>query len=272
MNIAETSPYKEFLACYKSPATVEDYLGDFKMFHSYLVKINKALLDADQDDLEGYIAFLRARGITDVSVRRRMAPVAKMYKRLFNRHKIQENPAVCWSDLKFDPKPRLKKSLSKDDRARLITSLDWDNEPKQSMAILLGYHCGMRLHEIQKVAFKDFDFEKGLVSILGKGNKVRQVYLSSLLISKLALFVDKSPMFDCSKATISYWIKQRFKTLGIKGSAHSLRHTYCTELAENGIQLPIIKELAGHSSIITTEGYVLTTEEAKKEAVHKVFG
>jgi integrase/recombinase XerD len=271
MNIELTPPYKEFLEPYTSEATRRDYAGDFKMFDEYLKSLKKPLLNANSVDLEGYIAWLRDRKMADISIRRRIAPIRKLYEYLLNTEQIKKNPTLMLSRIKFDPIRKRKKALSPEDRKKLLESLDWVAQPRESLAILLGYHCGMRLFEIQKVAW--FDFKDGVLTVKGKGNKYREVPVSSLLAKKLDGFSRKEDkFFNVSKDAIAYWIKKKFKSLGIKGSPHSLRHTFCSELIEKGIQITTVCELAGHRNIQTTMGYILVDNKAKENAIQKVFG
>ncbi|MCP4444737.1 MAG: tyrosine-type recombinase/integrase [Myxococcales bacterium] len=53
---------------------------------------------------------------------------------------------------------------------------------------------------------------------------------------------------------------------------HCLRHSFCTGLADAGVQINIIKELAGHASITTTLRYMHTNSEARCNAIRMAFG
>ena len=79
---------------------------------------------------------------------------------------------------------------------------------------------------------------------------------------------------------LSYWA-MRDKVLDLYKAArvdlpdlpwHCLRHAFCTELAESGVSIHTIKDLAGHSSIETTLRYMHTGEKAKQDAIAKTFG
>jgi site-specific recombinase XerD len=52
---------------------------------------------------------------------------------------------------------------------------------------------------------------------------------------------------------------------------HCLRHAFCTELADAGVPIHTIKDLAGHSSIETTLRYMHTGEKAKQDAITQAF-
>src|ERR1039457_831392 len=48
---------------------------------------------------------------------------------------------------------------------------------------------------------------------------------------------------------------------------HQLRHTFCSRLADAGVPMPVIQDLAGHASIIMTRRYTHPSEELKQKAV-----
>lgn len=91
-------------------------------------------------------------------------------------------------------------------------------------------------------------------------------------------FSRNSPLFTSSTCTRldssnlrKRWIKLQAK-LGIeKVRFHDLRHTFCTLLAEAGVQLKTASELMGHSSIETTAKiYTHVREQKKKEAINQL--
>ncbi len=53
---------------------------------------------------------------------------------------------------------------------------------------------------------------------------------------------------------------------------HALRHSFCSRLAENGVPVNIIRDLAGHNSIETTSRHIHSNKEQKAEAIRTVFG
>jgi site-specific recombinase XerD len=60
------------------------------------------------------------------------------------------------------------------------------------------------------------------------------------------------------------------KKLGIKGTLHDLRHTFANHLAMNGVSIPIIKELLGHSDISTTMIYSHLSPDIHIAAIQKL--
>ena len=53
---------------------------------------------------------------------------------------------------------------------------------------------------------------------------------------------------------------------------HQLRHTFCSRLANAGIPMPVIQDLAGHASIMMTRRYTHPSEELKQKAVEMLLG
>jgi integrase len=60
------------------------------------------------------------------------------------------------------------------------------------------------------------------------------------------------------------------KILGMQGTLHDLRHTFASHLAMQGVPIPVIKELLGHSDISTTMIYAHLSPEIHKKAVDKL--
>ncbi len=60
------------------------------------------------------------------------------------------------------------------------------------------------------------------------------------------------------------------KQLGMQGTLHDLRHTFASHLAMQGVPIPVIKELLGHSDISTTMIYAHLSPEIHKKAVDKL--
>lgn len=70
--------------------------------------------------------------------------------------------------------------------------------------------------------------------------------------------------------TLGDWFRKDVRALGLQGSIHWLRHTFCTALAQSGVSLHEIKRLAGHSSITVTEQYAHHLPDFGRDAVAKL--
>jgi site-specific recombinase XerD len=143
---------------------------------------------------------------------------------------------------------------------------------------------GLRISEALSLDRTPFDAGETEVQIIGKGNKPRVVYFPEATLGWINRFlrfrVDEYPAVFVTTGIPRRWdrndLSKYFKALKEKTgidkplSAHILRHTYCTNLRDNGTDITLIKELAGHQDIQTTAKYYLgVSKQALRDAVRK---
>jgi integrase/recombinase XerD len=143
---------------------------------------------------------------------------------------------------------------------------------------------GLRISEALALDRSPFEEGKAELEIVGKGGKARKVFFAApalIWIKKFlyyrsddcpALFVTTGVARRLDRSDISKFFKAlRLKAgLGKPLTPHILRHTYCTNLLQNGADITYIKELAGHSDIQTTARYYLGVDrEALRNVVDK---
>ncbi|PHR52930.1 MAG: hypothetical protein COA44_15785 [Arcobacter sp.] len=125
---------------------------------------------------------------------------------------------------------------------------------------------GIKMEDI--VLMKEEDVYK--IKILGKGNKIRFVYISTDAIENEFLFIkdyitnyiaETSKGRVMARSELYIMIEKLFKRLGIKKSGvHLLRHTFGKKMVQKNINLSTIKELMGHENIQTTMIYARSDE------------
>jgi integrase/recombinase XerD len=135
---------------------------------------------------------------------------------------------------------------------------------------------GMRISEAISLNRDSINREIKEASIVGKGSKIRMVFFNDEALQwidrYLALRHDNNPALFVTygkqperlrRGDIPRFFKAIGKLAGIKKrlTPHLLRHTFCTNLRNNGADLSLIKELAGHQDIQTTVRYYLGSDK-----------
>lgn len=181
--------------------------------------------------------------------------------------------------------PAQKRFLEFDEVQRLIEAAKIDLDARA--AILCGVDAGMRMGEIRALQWDDIDFVRAQISIqrtdyrghVGspKGGRMRVVEMTNRLVAALkAIRHLRSEWVFCDKSgerwtrnEIDTKLTRARKKAGLrKFGWHELRHTFCSLLAMKGASVMAIKELAGHASIATTQGYMHLSPNCRREAIN----
>ena len=154
--------------------------------------------------------------------------------------------------------------------------------------ILTSFYAGLRAKEIAALTVGNIFDEAGAVrtqfilsAAQSKGGQTRTVYLNQrfrkalLEYSACIRITDPlRPLFESQKGghfsanTMCQLFLDIYKAVGLKdASSHSGRRTYITRLANKGVGVRLLAELAGHSHISTTQRYIDVNSEQLSEAV-----
>jgi integrase/recombinase XerC len=148
---------------------------------------------------------------------------------------------------------------------------------RDTTAFELMYSSGLRVSELVAVNIEDFDFIEGWIRVLGKGNKEREVPVTTTAIELIGRYlaevrpalVDKNGGQDehalllnarggrITARSIRRLLHEDEEQKGLDGdvSPHGLRHAFATHLLEAGADVRAIQELLGHEKLSTTARY-----------------
>lgn len=174
------------------------------------------------------------------------------------------------------------KALTVEEVRKLRRALDEFNNVKYRAMVEMMLSCGLRASEVGELTKRDVRISerKGSVTIIGKGEVQREVpipkrtrealepVLGSLSHKDEYLFTGRTGRPLTRKGV--YGIVKRLGAFcGLPDlSPHTLRHTYGTILVqENGVDLPTVRRLMGHSSVITTTRYAKPTRQRMNDVV-----
>ncbi len=179
--------------------------------------------------------------------------------------------------------------ISSNELERLMAGPDSEDNIQKRLrdkAILeLFFSTGLRVSELCSLP-RDLDISKDEFSVRGKGEKVRVVFLTDAAKSAVNEYNKKrdagsnltsknlgsSRLFDITPRSVERLVKYYAVKAGIsrKVTPHVIRHSFATDLLQNGADLRSVQALLGHANITTTQIYTHVTDRHLKE-VHKNF-
>ena len=297
----------------KSPNSVKEYnydLANFLKFMTMRFKLTNTtnydeiditlfteehLKKITLDDIHAYVSHLAIDNRSKATTRaRKISTIRIFFKYLSQKANLLEvNPAQNLETPKLEK--RMPKYLSLEDSKKLLEVADnQDNRNyKRDYAITtLFLNCGMRLSELVGININDIDFNECKMTVIGKGNKERTIYLNKScmvalndylasrppqsLIKKDSKNSDKALFLSeqkqrISNRTVQMIITKELKLAGLDTnslSVHKLRHTAATLMYQYGnVDIRALQELLGHQSISTTEIYTHVSNEQVRNAV-----
>ena len=289
----------------RSVKTVEAYYTDLHTFFCFM-KTYKGFCDSnlstkDMDISDIDLEFIKSITLSDVyeylnytmserennakTRARKVSSLRSFYKYLTTKANVlEENPI---QELEI---PALKKSLPKylslEQSLELLSHVDSSSPKRDYCMITLFLNCGIRLSELVGLNLSSVYFAAKTMTVLGKGNKERLLYLNNACIRSLEEYLkersqiksikDKNALFLSSRGTritarrVQQIIQRSLEQAGLAGqgfSTHKLRHTAATLLyQQGGVDIRVLQQMLGHVNLGTTEIYTHTSSQQLKEA------
>lgn len=295
----------------KSKNSVKEYNYDlsnfFKFMSNYLgitseenIKdVDIHLLDIDflkqidLDAIHAYLYYLKDTYNSKASTLARKASTIRIFfSYVSNKEKLIEvNPAQNLENPKIDR--RQPKYLTLEESRRLLEMAADEsnkNSERDFAIITLFLNCGMRLSELVSINISDIQFDECKMTIIGKGNKERTIYLNKACMKAINNYLavrpkegiktsDTKALFlsgrleRISKRTVQYIVEKELKRAGLdttKYSTHKLRHTAATLMYQYGnVDIRALQEVLGHESISTTEIYTHVSNVQVRDALER---
>jgi integrase/recombinase XerC len=268
-----------------SEKTIVAYQNDINDFLSFLENLTLDYLEVGYDGVRLWIVSLSESGLINRSINRKTSALSSFYKFLLKIREVETNPLHLHRSLKVEKKLQLPFSIKEIDGVREMFEGKEDFESLRDLLIVEMLYClGLRRAELVALEVSDIDFYLHQVRIYGKGAKERIVPMLEGLESLLKKYLDvraaeveggreiKALLTNLSGNKIDEMFVYRIingyfsnTTSKEKKSPHMLRHSFATHLLEGGADINSIKELMGHESLSTTQGYAqINLSELKK--------
>jgi len=272
-----------------SELTKGAYLRDLQQLAGYLqqdFELNQ-VHQVEALHLRSWMVSLKQKNLKERSLLRKMSSVKSFFRFLCRQQVLKQNPAIRITLPK--PPKRLPVFLETEQTEVLGYSQPFAEGFEgftERLIIELLYQTGMRRQELVNLKESDVEVSRKQLRILGKGNKERLVPLDTKLLADIKDYIleKRKTLAETGKFLLSlksgkqiypqyvYRVVQKhlkgLTTLS-KKSPHVLRHTFATQLLNNGAELNAIKELLGHSSLAATQVYTHNNIDRLKEQYRK---
>ncbi len=293
----------------KSLNTIKGYSVDLGLFFKFLkvykglennIKLEKIeeveisdlgdnfIKDITLSDIYAFLAFLeKVRNNSAYARARKVATLKSFFKFLNSKIKlIDENPTVELESPKINKRHPVYLTL--DQSITVLNSMDKGNKNyyRDYCILTLFLNCGMRLSELCNIEIEKIKGDT--LTIIGKGNKERTVYLNKASIAAIENYLKnrndlkateeaKKYLFLSSKyrpinkRSVEILVKKHIENAGFKDqkyTPHKLRHTAATLMYKYGnVDIRSLQNILGHENISTTQIYTHVDDETLREAV-----
>lgn len=290
----------------KSSRSVEGYYIDLRTFFRYMLLVRgKAPKDTEFNkidisaadielvrsvtisDLYAFMVYCKEELKNNTATRARKTSTLRIFFKYMSvqTHQIPTNPAELLESPKV--KQSLPKHLTLENSLELLNSVDGANERRDYCILTLFLNCGLRLSELCGLNISDISSD-GIMTVTGKGNKERAVYLNDSCLSAVKAYLavrpnegivatDRNALFisrnhrRISPKTVQHIVKIHLAKAGLGGmgfSTHKLRHTAATLMYQHGnVDIRVLKDILGHANLGTTQIYTHVSDAQIKRAV-----
>jgi site-specific recombinase XerD len=267
-----------------SPHTIRAYELDLARFSQFFGR-RTSLQSCDKAVIHNYVRHLfDVRSLKESSVKRHLATLRSLFRWLEEEEQIGEDP-FRGARIRIRMPKRLPRVIARADLRRLLL-----HERPHTFSDLTAYVAtellfatGMRVSELAGLLDAAVDVEDGTITIIGKGNRQRRVFVPDELKSLLSdyriardrtasaaeTFLVNSRGDAASPQMIRRLIRMHGERSEVRDrvTPHMFRHSVATYLLEEGVDIRYVQRLLGHRSISTTEIYTHVADAALKVKV-----
>lgn len=287
---------------------MEDFINSFKEYLVYELNYSKKTADTYQNSLLEYQVYLENKkanfknitnkeanlykahlinkGYENKTSSLHLSAVRSFYNYLVEIKVCSLNPFIGLKNPKIVKK--LPNFLKNNETNSLFIDIDYDNDLMVRNVVILEmlYATGLRVSELCNIKVNDLN--NGSLKVLGKGSKERIVFYKAIDKELLDYYLentrnnllknkDNKYLFPginenpLTTRTIENIVKKYTEGKNIKSKVtpHTFRHTFATDLLNNGADIRSVGELLGHASLSTTGIYTHVTSERLKSVYNK---
>jgi integrase/recombinase XerC len=264
----------------RSAATMRAYQTDVHQFITWLHENNMVVLSPSQvqrADITEYLAFLAERRLSGVSRARKVAALREYFRYQVDHGQLLASPMIGIETPKREKNDRA--ALARDEYTAMLSYAGGNARDYAILQVFL--QTGLRVSELVALRVDDIDLINRVLRIrAGKGMTARSIELERKVTQAIKNYLSTRPATVAEQLFLNYtnepisdrgvrkMVAKYLKLAGIKkkASCHSLRHTFATAKAQQGISAYRLRDWLGHSSLETTQIYIhLGKQNAQRE-------
>ncbi|ADV66144.1 tyrosine-type recombinase/integrase [Deinococcus maricopensis] len=233
--------------------------------------------------LRAFLVWLGDQGLGPGGIHAQARALKAVFNWGFREELLTRNPAVRL-ELPSLPKERQPTVTVEVMRSLLKACKGTERPLRDSAIVLMLLDTGLRVHELIGLKLEDLQFERGLIRVVGKGNKERFVPVGSKAMSATSAYLRRErkqrhpgvPHVFLSRSGevmtrsgISIRLAKLARSTGIEREAcapHAFRRGFAVEFLRNGGDVFTLQQIMGHSSLDMTRRYVTFLDDDLKAA------
>jgi len=247
--------------------TLKNYKSELAGFLKYFENFD--LTTVTKEQIESYVYHLVVKYKIGESKQNNVINAIKFYYEDVLKREIPEN-------FIYRPKPakKLPKVLEPGQIGAIISSIE---NLKHRCIIAMEYSAGLRISEVLDLKVNQLDFKKGEICLFAQKGQTERISilaenLKEWLTEYMLKYKPKDYLFEgatggrYSETSVGNILKKALEKAGIdaKATNHWLRHSFATDLLENGVDIRIIQVLLGHKDIKTTLRYTHVSDKKRR--------
>ena len=270
--------------------TITSYQKDLDNYSKFIKNKNINYKTINKDEIRSYLKYLDELNYSKTTISRILSTLRHFYQYLMINKVVSVNMFKLIKNPKKDKK--LPNFLQSDELQKIFDSIDIETPLgiRNRLIVELLYASGLRVSELTNLSIDSINLNTREIRVLGKGSKERIVFFGEYAKKYLNMYLEQSRPLLINKIKTNILILNnngepitsrgieliidkvvRAAALKHNISPHVLRHTFATDLLNNGADLKSVQELLGHSSLSTTQIYTHITNERLRSVYLKSF-
>lgn len=247
-----------------SENTCQAYRKDLEHFSRYMRQKRQGAKwsNITREDIDAYVIDMQAEGKKPATTNRHLASIAALYRYFMRQGLEVSNPC------KYESRRKIAETIPTTIPIEAIAAAWQTTQGAGKGLIGLLATTGMRISEVLNLRYNDIDWQTGSITVQGKGGKERVVKTSQAVLD-IWRENGQPEQLTCKMYTIGQREARRIVFDSLRPftsnrhlNPHSIRHTFATQLAIQGVDTITIAKTLGHKNISTSQKYVDMTQIA----------